>query len=82
MKRLYGYLSKFYRDYAGEGASNLADSLLSVLETNSLLSKVVVEGIKPLSMPAVLARLKALPFLMDYKIYYENLDLMTEVDDR
>jgi len=30
-------------------------------------------------MNGVLSRLKDLSNLMDYKIYYENIDLMTEV---
>ena len=37
---------------------------------------------KPLNMGNVLTRLKSLTFLMDYKIYYENVDLMTELEDR
>lgn len=42
-----------------------------------MLTKVVIEGIKPLNMSVVLGRLKRLIYLMDYKIYYENIDLMT-----
>jgi hypothetical protein len=38
--------------------------------------------VKPLNMVNVLAKLKSLTFLMDYKIYYENIDLMTELDDK
>ena len=43
---------------------------------------MVIEGVKPLNMVNVLGKLKSLTFLMDYKIYYENIDLMTELDDK
>jgi len=26
--------------------------------------------------------MKRLPFLMEYKVYFENVDMMTEVEDR
>lgn len=82
MKRLYGYLSKFYKEFSSEPSLNLSESILQVLELNHYLTKVVIEGVKPLNMGTVLSKLKNLSFLMDYKIYYENIDLMTEVDDK
>jgi hypothetical protein len=33
-------------------------------------------------MNLVLSKLKNLLYLMDYKIYYENIDLMTEVEEK
>jgi hypothetical protein len=82
VKRLYGYLSKFYKEFSTEASCNLSESILQVLDLNPYLTKVVVEGVKPLNMGTVLTKLKNLSFLMDYKIYYENVDLMTEVEER
>jgi len=33
-------------------------------------------------MGAVYIILRELPFLMDYKIYFENIDLMTEITEK
>lgn len=42
VKRLYGYLSKFYKEFSSEPSLNLGESILQVLELNHLLTKVVV----------------------------------------
>lgn len=60
----------------------MTESIIQMLGSSPFLTKVVIEGIKPLNMNIVLGRLKRLIYLMDYKIYYENIDLMTEVDDK
>ena len=33
-------------------------------------------------MPLLVSKMKKLCFLMNYKIYFENVDMMTEVEDR
>jgi hypothetical protein len=52
------------------------------MESNRYLTKIVIEGVKPLEMPMVVGKMKKLPFLMEYKVYFENLDMMTEIEDR
>ena len=33
-------------------------------------------------MPIIVSKMKKLTFLMNYKVYFENVDMMTEVEDR
>lgn len=69
VKRLYGYLSKFYKDKV-EVQQNLNGAILELVDSNRYLTKLVIEGIKPLEMPIIVAKMKKLPFLMEYKIYF------------
>ena len=81
VKRLYGYLSKFFKEH-GDSQLNLNNAILDLLESSPYMTKLVIEGVKPLEMPLLVSKMKKLCFLMNYKIYFENVDMMTEVEDR
>jgi len=51
------------------------------LKNNSNLTKVLIEGIKGLDSQKVLMTLFDMKYLLDYRIYYENIDLMAELDN-
>ena len=51
-----------------------------VSRTETSIGEITME--KPMEMPIVVSKMKKLCFLMDYKIYFENVDMMTEVEDR
>ena len=53
MKRLYGYLSKFYKEQHDSQQQTLNTAIIDLIDRNPSLTKVVVEGIKPLEMGLV-----------------------------
>lgn len=69
VKRLYGYLSKFTKEQA-EVSTSLNVALLDLIEGNPYLTRVVIEGVKPLEMPMIVSKMKKLSFLMEYRVYF------------
>jgi hypothetical protein len=51
-----------------------------VLDRNRNLSKLAIDGVKSMDMEVVMERLKRMPFLMEYSLVYDGVDLIKGVD--
>ena len=51
-----------------------------MLDANNNLTKVAIDGVKSMDMNLVVDKLKSMPFLMEYSILYDGVDLMKGVD--
>lgn len=51
-----------------------------MLCTNTNLTKVVIDGVKSMDMNMAVDLLNKMPFLMEYSILYDGIDLLRGVD--
>lgn len=88
VKRVYGYLSKFFKDSpVGQEPPNTLSSCMLVLAILDMLKKcqglthLLIEGVKGLENLQVLESIESMENLTGYRIQYDNIDLAAEANE-